>query len=88
MFYVYLIQRTQQPEQRHIGFTADLKSRIEAHDRGQSSHTAKYTPWPIARYHAFEPKETARAFEASLKSGSGCAFAQKHFWQHTQNQQT
>jgi len=36
-------------------------------------------PWKFANYFAFETAEKARAFEDYLKSGSGHAFANKHF---------
>ncbi len=43
MFYVYLIQSEAFPEQRYIGFTADLKKRVKAHNVGGSVHTS-YDP--------------------------------------------
>ena len=39
MYYVYLLQSVAQPEQRYIGFTADLKNRSKAHNAGRSIHT-------------------------------------------------
>ena len=37
-------------------------------------------PWKVKLYVAFETLELAREFERYLKSGSGCAFAKRHFW--------
>ena len=35
--------------------------------------------WKVEAYFAFETKEKAVAFEAYLKTGSGHAFAKRHF---------
>lgn len=80
MFYVYLIRSVSNPDQRYIGFTEDLKSRLLAHNAGESKHTAKYTPWVLEVYHAFQDRRKAQEFEYYLKTGSGKAFANKRFW--------
>ncbi len=80
MFYVYLIQSIQFPEQRYVGFTENLKSRLKAHNAGESKHTSKFCPWKLITYHAFKDKRRAQEFEHYLKSGSGKAFANKRFW--------
>jgi putative endonuclease len=80
MYYVYLIQSIEFSNQRYIGFTEDLKSRLKAHNAGESKHTSKYFPWKLVSYHAFENKRKAQAFEYYLKTGSGAAFANKRFW--------
>ena len=41
--------------------------------------TAKHRPWKLKLYVAFETLELARSFERYLKSGSGHAFAKRHF---------
>ena len=63
MFYVYLIQSQEFPEQRYIGFTTDLKKRVAIHNAGDSVHTSKYKPWELVSYHAFHEESRARAFE-------------------------
>jgi predicted GIY-YIG superfamily endonuclease len=80
MHYVYLLRSISHPDQTYIGQTADLKARLRKHNEGGSPHTAKYKPWQLHSYHAFSDKHRAAEFETYLKSGSGRAFAQKHFW--------
>jgi len=80
MYYVYLIQSESFPEERYIGFTADLKNRLAMHNAGRAVHTSKYRPWKLVSYHAFVDKRRAQKFEYYLKSGSGKAFAKKRFW--------
>ncbi len=80
MFYVYLIQSESYPDRRYIGCTQDIKERLQRHNAGRSSHTAKYIPWKLVTYLAFSDKCKAQEFERYLKSGSGQAFANKRFW--------
>lgn len=80
MFYVYLIKSISNPEQRYVGVTEDLKERLKQHNAGYSFHTSKYKPWKLIIYFAFSSKDAAIEFEKYLKSGSGQAFANRHFW--------
>ncbi|HEY8696657.1 MAG TPA: GIY-YIG nuclease family protein [Rhizomicrobium sp.] len=80
MHYVYLLNSIARPEQRYVGFTADLKTRFKSHNAGKSVHTAKYRPWKLAVYTAFSDERKAREFEYYLKTGSGKAFATKRLW--------
>jgi putative endonuclease len=81
--YVYLIRSVTKQSERYIGSTSDLKVRLAAHNRGESVHTAKFLPWSLETYIAFETKHDALAFEKYLKSGSGQAFANKRLWTST-----
>lgn len=80
MKHVYLIQSRSHPEQRYTGMTADVDKRLIAHNAGQSTHTAKFRPWRLVLSLAFVDEGKAVAFERYLKTGSGRAFATKHFW--------
>jgi predicted GIY-YIG superfamily endonuclease len=80
MHYVYLLRSASHPEQRYVGLTNDLKSRLQQHNAGESSHTSKFAPWVLHAYFAFADEQTAAEFEQYLKSGSGREFARRHFW--------
>ncbi len=77
MKYVYLLQSIDFPEQSYVGLTDDLRARFDAHNAGQSPHTAKYKPWRLVTYIGFSDESKAVAFERYLKSSSGRAFANK-----------
>lgn len=79
MYYVYLLSSASRPKEQYIGCTTDLKQRLLEHNRGHSPHTAKFAPWELLAYFAFQQQKTATAFEKYLKSGSGRAFAKRHF---------
>ena len=78
--YVYLLESIAHPDQHYIGMSDDLRTRLAAHNAGQSSYTAKFKPWRLVSYLAFTDPDKARAFERYLKSGSGHAFARKRLW--------
>lgn len=79
MLYVYILQSIADPAHFYIGVTEDLRKRFKKHNVGEVFHTAKFRPWRIKNYFAFFDREKARAFERYLKSGSGRAFAKRHF---------
>ena len=79
MFYTYLIQSVTDPTRRYVGHAADLRQRMADHNAGKSPHTAKFKPWKLHVYVAFLDKPAAVEFERYLKSGSGRAFARRHF---------
>ena len=66
MYYVYIIQSKAFP-QKYIGFSEDLKQRIKDHNAGACPHTAKFKPWKLNFYAAFETKQRAMDFERYLK---------------------
>ena len=80
MYYVYMLRSIPNPDQTYIGFTEDLKTRLKAHNHGQSPHTAKHKPWNLITYLSFNDKARALSFEKYLKSHSGKAFANKRLW--------
>jgi putative endonuclease len=78
MKYVYVLESLDS-EHFYVGVTDDLRARLVKHNAGAVSHTSKYGPWRIRTYIAFNDEAHAIAFEKYLKSGSGRAFAKKHF---------
>ena len=81
MYYTYVLESIDKPHKRYIGHTSDLKKRLTEHNSGKCLHTAKHRPWKIKLYIAFEDIVHAQHFERYLKSGSGHAFANRHFWE-------
>jgi putative endonuclease len=79
MIYVYILASVGSPGRHYEGMTTDLRNRLKEHNAGEVFHTAKYKPWVIKNYFAFEDKDKAYRFEKYLKSGSGRAFAKRHF---------
>jgi len=79
MKYVYMLESAPSPDKHYVGCTADLKRRFHDHNLGQSPHTKKDGPWRLRCYVAFDDDKRAESFEKYLKTGSGRAFAKRHF---------
>jgi putative endonuclease len=79
MKYVYILQSTGERDRYYVGVTDDLRARLSQHNAGNVPHTAKFRPWELKTYVAFSNEMKAFAFEKYLKSGSGRAFAKRHF---------
>jgi len=79
MYFVYVLRSEKYPKQHYYGFTTNVTLRLESHNAGQVPSTVRLRPWKLLAYTAFPDKGMALRFEAYLKSGSGRAFAKKHF---------
>ena len=77
--YVYILESERDRDRFYVGSTEDLRRRLTEHNSGKVPHTSKFGPWQIKNAIAFRDGEKASAFERYLKSGSGRAFAKRHF---------
>lgn len=78
--YVYILNSGKDSNKFYTGVTRNLRKRLEEHNNGKCIHTSKYHPWKVITAVWFEGEKKAYCFEKYLKSGSGRAFAKKHFW--------
>ena len=76
---VYVLRSEPQPDRWYTGLTSDVHARLAAHNRGDSRHTSTGRPWRLTVAIEFASADAAKSFEAYLKSGSGRAFARRHF---------
>jgi predicted GIY-YIG superfamily endonuclease len=76
---VYVLRSLSEPKRPYIGLTHDVDARLAAHNAGRCAHTAPYRPWGLVAAIIFADEPTAIRFERYLKSGSGRAFAKRHF---------
>jgi predicted GIY-YIG superfamily endonuclease len=77
--FVYILRSVSHVDRPYIGRTSDVPIRLGVHNAGLSPHTAKYRPWAVVVSIEFADEQRAIAFEKYLKSGSGRAFAKRHF---------
>lgn len=77
--FVYVLKTGEGIRRYYIGLTSDVSKRLEWHNAGRCPHTAKYGPWSIHVVVEFTDEPHAARFERYLKSGSGRAFAKRHF---------
>ena len=79
MYHVYILRSLSNPAQYYAGFTEEKKQRLADHNAGHCPHTSKHRPWELRVVVSFAKREEALDFERYLKSGSGRAFASRHF---------
>lgn len=77
MYFVYIIKSVSSQNQIYTGFSEDIKSRLDEHNKGKSAYTSKFKPWKLVYYCAFKDKKIALDFEKYLKTASGIAFRNK-----------
>ena len=77
---VYLIRSLSSPSRTYVGLCDDFHARLAEHNAGKSHYTRIFKPWRPVVAVQFEDDRRAAAFERYLKSGSGHAFARRHFW--------
>ena len=76
---VYVLRSASNPRRHYVGLTTDVAERLEWHNAGQNEHTARGRPWHVIVSVEFRSAEAAGRFERYLKTGSGRAFAKRHF---------
>ncbi len=69
-YYVYFLESLQNKE-LYIGFTEDLRKRLQYHNSGRNASTKKYMPWKLIFYEAYLDKKDAIRREKYLKTSQG-----------------
>ena len=77
--FVYVLRSTVNSSRHYVGLTSNLGTRLSVHNSGGSAHTAADRPWKVIVSLEFTDEPIAVQFEKYLKSGSGRAFAKRHF---------
>lgn len=77
--FVYVLRSGSDPTRYYVGLTSDVARRLETHNSGGSRHTVANRPWHLVVAVEFSNENSAALFERYLKTGSGRAFAKRHF---------
>ena len=75
-FYVYVLESLKDGK-RYIGYTSDLRRRIEEHQKGKSYSTRPRLPMKLIYFEACTNKEDAERREGYLKTTGGRKFLVK-----------
>jgi putative endonuclease len=77
--FVYVLRSDSDHDRHYVGITSDPDRRLEWHNHGPCGHTTGHRPWTPVVVLEFPTEQQAVRFERYLKSGSGRAFARRHF---------
>jgi putative endonuclease len=71
MFYYVYILKSIKHKKLYIGFSSNLRERVDAHNSGKSPATKPYIPYQLIFYEAFLNEKDAKSREEYLKTGYG-----------------
>ena len=77
--FVYILRSDIHPERHYVGLTSDVTARLHWHNTTMAGVTLDHRPWSILVSLEFADESQAARFEKYLKTGSGRAFAKRHF---------
>lgn len=69
-FYIYVLYNKVK-NYIYIGYSENLKQRIEEHNSGYSKSTKSYLPLELVHYEAYKNKKDAKRRETYLKTNKG-----------------
>ncbi len=68
--YVYVLESLKNRE-LYVGYTIDLRKRLQEHNRGLNFSTKPYIPWQLIHYEAYRNVDDAKRREKYLKTNQG-----------------
>lgn len=77
--FVYILRSDIDPNRHYTGITSDVCERVHWHNHGPRGVTVPHRPWSLVVTLEFADPKIAGRFERYLKTGSGRAFAKRHF---------
>lgn len=71
MFYYVYVLRSLNTDRLYVGYTNDLRKRLQKHNRGLNFSTKPHKPWQIIHYEAYRNQKDAKRRENYLKTNQG-----------------
>ena len=76
MFYTYVL-KSKKDGKLYVGFSLDLKKRLQDHNKGQVEATKSRRPFKLVYYEACLSENQAVKREKTLKTGFGRAYLKR-----------
>jgi len=84
-YYVYLLQSLKN-RSLYIGYTTDLRKRLDYHNNGRNASTKSYMPWQLIHYEAYRNEDDAKRREKYLKTSQGSRLLKRMLKEYFYNQ--
>ena len=84
VYYVYVLW-SEKLKKRYIGFSIDIKNRLEQHNTGINKFTSRGIPWKIIHTETYPTKKEAMRREKDLKGGQGRAWLDEKYPEYKRN---
>ncbi len=69
-YYVYVLQSLKR-DWIYVGYTENLRRRLDEHNKGQNKSTKAHVPLELIHYEAYRSEQDARRREMYLKTTKG-----------------
>jgi len=83
--YVYLLESLKN-KSLYIGYTTDLRKRLDYHNSGRNVSTKPYMPWQLIHYEAYRNENDAKRRERYLKTSQGSRLLKRMLKEYFYNQ--
>ena len=70
-YYVYILESEKIGKELYIGYTNNLRKRLEEHNKGLNKSTKRYSPWKLIYYEACLNIDDAKRREGYFKKTQG-----------------
>lgn len=81
VYYIYVLQSFKD-KGLYIGFSSDLRKRVDSHNKGRVLSTKDRVPFRLIYYEAYIDRLDATGREKFLKSGSGWRYIKKQLFHY------
>ncbi len=71
MYVVYVLESKKRDKELYVGYTNDLRKRLEEHNQGLNKSTKPYLPWRLIYYEACLNQADAKRREKYFKTSQG-----------------
>jgi putative endonuclease len=75
-YFVYILQ-SELDGSFYIGYTSDLKGRLQRHNQGRSSYTKAKAPWKLIYQEEFSSRSEAVKRECAIKGKKNRAYIEQ-----------
>lgn len=86
MFYYTYVIESKKNGNLYIGYTTDLKKRLQEHNRGLNFSTKPYLPWQLIHFEAFLNEQDAKRRERYQKTNQGSRLLKRLLKEYFYNQ--
>jgi len=76
MYYVYIL-KSKRDDKLYVGYTSNLKQRLDHHNKGKVEATKNRVPFELIYYEAFRNQQDATSREKFYKTGWGRSHLKK-----------
>lgn len=88
MFYYVCILQGIKNGNLYVGYTTNLRKRLEEHNRGLNLSTKAYIPWQLIHYEAYRNEKDVKRRKKYLKTSQGSRLLKRILKEYFYRQQS